>query len=330
MKKHRATATLSWQFEGDAHSALENARAYLNQVLNAPNHVKVSLKVDRLKDDEKAKIILGEFDPNEVLPFVRNDQDKRTYRVGDLSYEVRMNSHRYFIFRSSQECAACGLLGTKMLLEQHPNDKSPHFNLYGVEDGVLVLMTKDHIRAKSFGGEDRHSNYQTMCAICNNLKGNDNLNLEGLKQLRDLYNQNVKVLSRKKLNALINGERERLKNPDFWERTSKCRWHRVSAESKSKDLVIAKVDLLIMESLEGLVGMSVYESADKGANMHPIACIQKGTLLKPSSFDNQHIVVEFNDTHFKLFHGYLEHHEFARDLFPQEHCSDEICSKSNG
>ena len=65
-----------------------------------------------------------------------------------------MNSQRYFIFRESACCAACGLEGTVMVLEQNPHDRNPHFNLYAVEDGKHVLMTKDHVLPKAFGGEE--------------------------------------------------------------------------------------------------------------------------------------------------------------------------------
>lgn len=308
-QKHRATATLSWTFDSDSRDALNVARAYLEELIGDDEELKVALKVDRLRE-KKSKIILGEFLPSEVLPFVRNDEERRIYRVKDKEYEVRMNSHRYFIFRASQKCAACGIVGVKMVLEQHPNDKSPHFNLYAEENGKLILMTKDHIRAKSFGGEDRHSNYQTMCAICNNLKGNDNLTLDAIKTLRDIYNENQTRLSRKKLNSLINVERVKLKNPQQWERTSRSRQGRVSTASKAKEnFVLLKSDIVVMDGPDGLIGMSVYESADKGKGMRQVACIKKGTLLTPQSSKDHHILVAFNDTTFKLYHGYTEYTE---------------------
>jgi 5-methylcytosine-specific restriction endonuclease McrA len=40
--------------------------------------------------------------------------------------------------------------------------------LYGKNSkGEEVLLTKDHIKPKSLGGKNHHSNYQTMCVDCN-------------------------------------------------------------------------------------------------------------------------------------------------------------------
>jgi 5-methylcytosine-specific restriction endonuclease McrA len=94
-----------------------------------------------------------------------------------------------------------------MILELNPGDDVPHFNLYGEEHGRLVLMTKDHILARSKGGEDILENYQTMCCVCNNLKGNYDLNLDQVLELRQLYANNDKA-PRKELRDLINNRRE--------------------------------------------------------------------------------------------------------------------------
>jgi hypothetical protein len=96
-----------------------------------------------------------------------------------------------------------------MILDMNPGDSSPHFNLYAEEDARLILMTKDHILAKSKGGQDVLENFQTMCAICNNLKGNYDLNLDHCRELRCLHN-NQNKLPRKELQSLINKTRENM------------------------------------------------------------------------------------------------------------------------
>ena len=47
-----------------------------------------------------------------------------------------------------------------------------HFNLYGINKNYEeILFTKDHIIPKSKGGDNKISNYQTMCYNCNYKKG---------------------------------------------------------------------------------------------------------------------------------------------------------------
>jgi hypothetical protein len=104
------------------------------------------------------------------------------------------------------KCVACGLEGKYFFLERHSTEKSAHFNLYGLQDGNYVLMTKDHILAKSNGGANHVRNYQTMCSICNNLKGDHDLPLENIAELRMLYNQNL-TLPRKVVSKMINEAR---------------------------------------------------------------------------------------------------------------------------
>ena len=50
-------------------------------------------------------------------------------------------------------------------------DDALHFDLYGIGDnGYEILMTIDHIKAKSKGGINHIDNYQTLCTICNEAK----------------------------------------------------------------------------------------------------------------------------------------------------------------
>lgn len=167
---------------------------------------KVHVRTEKVRPSQPTKK-LARFRPDEVLPFVCHEEIHRPYKVGDTTYEVKMNSHRYFIFRDSVTCAACGLTGTQMVLEIGMGDKSPHFNLYAEEKGQLVLMTKDHVTPKSLGGANHHSNYQTMCAICNNLKGCDNLSLEEIAELRRVYNRNHHKMTRRQFRDLLDRTR---------------------------------------------------------------------------------------------------------------------------
>ena len=57
--------------------------------------------------------------------------------------------------------------------EKFADQSTYHLNLYAVDDnGDEILMTKDHIMPRSKCGIDDISNYQTMCKLCNEAKGN--------------------------------------------------------------------------------------------------------------------------------------------------------------
>jgi len=87
----------------------------------------------------------------------------------------RMNadSQRYQLFETNTKCVVCGCEGEYYAKEKSGNAKRYHLNLYAVVDGVEKMMTKDHILAKANGGKNIMSNYQTMCAQCNEEKGSN-------------------------------------------------------------------------------------------------------------------------------------------------------------
>lgn len=213
---YKIIATLTWKFESDQPEelALEYAKRQIDQILQThpqgEDFEGFCVQVDLAQMKDRKKLIhLGEFAPEDVFPFVSMEDAKRDYRIGEQTYAVRMNSDRYQVFKNNARCVACGLLGTKMILDMNPGDQSPHFNLYGEEDGRLVLMTKDHILAKSRGGQESLDNYQSMCAVCNNLKGNYDLTLPQVHELRKLFNNEAK-LPRKELRDRINRRREEM------------------------------------------------------------------------------------------------------------------------
>lgn len=168
--------------------------------------------------------ILGEFDPDDVLPFVgKKGTAKREYTIGEKTFNLRMTSLRLRTFKGNSTCVICGLVGSKMLLEQQNDHGGPHFNLYGEgtpsdifmshsateEKSGLVLFTKDHILPRSSGGKDFITNMQTMCVICNGLKKNVSLTNKLLKMLREFYDENL-AMERKEFIAALNQKRKSL------------------------------------------------------------------------------------------------------------------------
>lgn len=140
---------------------------------------------------------LAEFAPEDVLPYAGPTSTPKYYAdLQGREWPVKMCSHRYGTFQTSLSCACCGITGSVMILEYQlrgnmgdPEFKKPHFNLYAVTQDGLILMTKDHIVPRSEGGEDILSNYQTMCVLCNSLKGSDQVDMEVVRERRKQYDE---------------------------------------------------------------------------------------------------------------------------------------------
>lgn len=88
---------------------------------------------------------------------------------------IPMGSHRYELFATKGiRCVQCGVTGVFFALERGLKNAPGkyHFNLYGFDaKGREVLITKDHVVPRAKGGKNTLSNYQTMCQVCNQRKG---------------------------------------------------------------------------------------------------------------------------------------------------------------
>lgn len=96
-----------------------------------------------------------------------------TYRAEIAEDKIKMSSHRLWtFFETGLTCVECGAEGEFFAKEKNTEEENRyHLNLYAVKNGEEVLMTKDHIKPKNQGGDDRIDNYQTMCKECNEEKG---------------------------------------------------------------------------------------------------------------------------------------------------------------
>lgn len=117
----------------------------------------------------KAKTI-AMYPVDEILERIDKDEVFEG-QVGDRNFVARLSSLRLRTFKRSRTCVCCGRVGTSIGLDLPDGQDKPHFNLYCIENGSKILMTKDHIVPKSKGGKNHISNMQTMCCHCNVRKG---------------------------------------------------------------------------------------------------------------------------------------------------------------
>jgi 5-methylcytosine-specific restriction endonuclease McrA len=214
MGTFKSIVTATWKIEedGNAEHCLEIARKQLDDILISPNRLDgFTVQIDLVPMRTRKRLMhIKSFPVDEIIALITDEEERRDFIVDGNTYSIRMNSDRYLLFRQSRCCAACGIEGTKMILDLSPGDySSPHFNLYAEENGKLLLMTKDHIIPKSRNGSDEMSNFVTMCHSCNNLKGNFEVTYEQIKELRLLY-ANPAKLPRRELRQLINTTRENM------------------------------------------------------------------------------------------------------------------------
>lgn len=202
MPKFRISVNLVWDCTGqdsqEVHSValghLHKAIEQMSDEMEVPIK-KPKISINKLKEVDKSnpkKTIIAEYPVDEVFNRLKSDGARQEFSVNDKTYKVKMNSKRYFVLKENKSCVACGIECKKAVLELPSDCEYPHFNLYGEENGKMILMTKDHKLAVARGGKDTMDNYQSMCAICNNIKGKDNLEPDHVKVLRNVYNDGVK------------------------------------------------------------------------------------------------------------------------------------------
>lgn len=90
---------------------------------------------------------------------------------------TRLDPERVLTFNKNTSCICCGLEGTIISSERmigctHKMYAKAHLNLYGMRGENKVMLTVDHIKLRSEGGENNHTNYNTMCKDCNTRRGN--------------------------------------------------------------------------------------------------------------------------------------------------------------
>lgn len=120
------------------------------------------------------------------------------------------------------KCWSCGCEADRWIADQGRRNHMgyPVVNLYGLREGKITLMNRDHIIPKSLGGLDMNENLRPACEVCNGGRGNmptpeeikfraENPHLWSQKRLED-----GKASARRRLAVEPDPEaRERLKLP---------------------------------------------------------------------------------------------------------------------
>ncbi len=128
----------------------------------------------------KDVITIEEFESlfkDTVLANLEVSSRKIRVKVGNESIKAISDRYKCFLL-SGYDCVSCGTKGSYFAIENTLGDITYHLNLYSEDH---VLMTKDHIVPRGSGGMDHYSNYQTMCVVCNGLKGNSLVGDEPIK-----------------------------------------------------------------------------------------------------------------------------------------------------
>ena len=308
--KYRTNIIMTLEFETAEADPKQFVRNQMDAVLPPGCEFSV-INVSKIKP---RVTVLGEFAPDQVFPFLAATTDRRDYTVGDKVYQVRMDSHRYHVFSRNPKCVACGLEGTKFLLELPPDAQQPHFNFYAVEHGQLILMTKDHIRSRAHGGEDRHDNYQTMCAICNCLKGSSRLTVEGVRELRRIYNECRRGASKRQMAArLRKAKQEMVLHAEPGERTSYSQKMRAIhlAEGKAlKPCLVAKTDIIVgLDDKGRWFSMSAVQAKTRHAE-GDITTVHHGSRVETTgNYRQRKVGIRLDGKEVFVYHGLLEYED---------------------
>lgn len=134
---------------------------------------------------------MSKYVVSNVLPvsFLGNiNDDKNIFQFGKLKFFY--DYEKVKTFKRSCTCINCGVKAVGLRIERmkgcnHNIYGKNHLNMYAITpNGFEVLMTVDHEVLKSKGGANTTENFNTMCELCNRLRGSK---YENLQDFLDIY-----------------------------------------------------------------------------------------------------------------------------------------------
>lgn len=238
-------------------------------------------------------VTIKEYPVDQILDIVASGIPSYVFHVDGTDFKVKMTSERYKLFCNETKCVACGLQGTVMRLETHlnadvANHNPPHFNLYGVEAGEYILMTKDHKIPRSKGGKDRQDNYQVMCTVCNTLKGNHNYSMETIRKLRSVLPSGN--LTKARLGSSIRGIEKQLHLISTRKGRMQMKNLPDAVDKSFEPFLIAKTNLCVYYHQNGELITKAEQNPNKpkdilqvlpsGSQLTPLGCIGTNIIIK--------------------------------------------------
>ena len=143
----------------------------------------------------QADLVLAELSFEATMRQIADQDHYADIRVDGKAYRVNMGASRLQVLKKNPLCACCGIRATDASLDldakrtKETGNFHYHVNLYarsgehGKDHQHMILLTKDHVVPRSKGGKEEESNFQTLCANCNFLKDNADLDLEHMRKI---------------------------------------------------------------------------------------------------------------------------------------------------
>lgn len=123
---------------------------------------------------------------NELPQFVNNRVPRR-FDIAGITLNCRSTRMKLLFVHKEWTCRCCGIKASFAAVERSPSSKVwKSLNFYGYDwNGQEVLLTWDHIKPRSLGGRNTLQNSQTLCVLCNTIKGND-LHFREIRAIRQM------------------------------------------------------------------------------------------------------------------------------------------------